>query len=181
MTTQDLRIVHIEWEGPLSWKQALQLNSSKDYGTYQIYGCHPVYGSDVLLYIGKAERQTFGNRISQETWWEHQADFGRLSLYVGRFAGYSIPTDEEWGRQIHLAERLLIAAHLPACNAQKNIQRDDPEMIHLHLFNWGTYRSLIPEVSGFRWASHFEGDGYDIFDTNFTAKQAPIQIDENNK
>jgi hypothetical protein len=47
------RIIHIEWEGPYSLSQLDTLNDlRKDYGLYQIYGHHPIYGSNVLLYIG---------------------------------------------------------------------------------------------------------------------------------
>jgi hypothetical protein len=36
-----------------------------DYGLYQIYAHHLVFGSGALVYIGKAQEQTFGVRIAQ--------------------------------------------------------------------------------------------------------------------
>lgn len=49
------------------------MNDEMDYGIYQVYGKHQIYGNDVLLYIGKADLQTVGKRISQE-WWEYVND-----------------------------------------------------------------------------------------------------------
>lgn len=58
--------IHIEWEGPKLLSDINNLNDPKyDYGVYQIYGGHPVYGTNILLYIGKADKQTFGVRINQ--------------------------------------------------------------------------------------------------------------------
>jgi len=37
----------------------------KDRGLYQIYGHHPVYGSNVLLYIGQTYGRTFRERIEE--------------------------------------------------------------------------------------------------------------------
>jgi len=59
-------IIHIEWEGPYSLNQLNTLKDlRKDRGLYQIYGHHPVYGSNVLLYIGQTSGRTFGERIEQ--------------------------------------------------------------------------------------------------------------------
>ena len=61
--------IHLAWEGPFRLDNLSKLqDENKDYGVYQIYGRHLVYGSGVLLYIGKASDQTFGKRISQEGW-----------------------------------------------------------------------------------------------------------------
>ena len=59
-----------------------KLNSKKDY-MYQAYGFHPVYCSNVSLYIGKSKEQTFAKRLSQEGW-EYNADCKNLQIYVGR-------------------------------------------------------------------------------------------------
>ena len=41
------------WEGPLLQKEIEdKKNRSEDFGIYQFYGFHPVYGEYVLLYIG---------------------------------------------------------------------------------------------------------------------------------
>jgi hypothetical protein len=158
--------IHIEWEGPFSYKDALTQKSEKDYGIYQIYGWHPVYGSDVLLYIGKADHQHFGVRLGQETWWPLMPDAQRTSVYLGRFAGVITPADKKWGSMITKAERLLIFAHAPAHNARKSIQSIDPDLHDVHIYNWGLHRDLLPELSGSRWTTRL-GDmpGYHVFDT----------------
>lgn len=154
------QIIHIEWEGPfhLCDLDAGALDdSSRDYGLYQVYGAHTVYGSDVLLYIGKADRQTFNTRLKQEKW-DLNKDAKSLSIFVGRVAGYQVPTNQSWSDEITLAEKLLIFAHAPARNSQ-NIQ-DIPglELKNIHVLNWGCFRSLLPEVSGARWTLRYFDD-----------------------
>ena len=63
------KIVHIEWDGPFSIDKAKEKTGKDDYGVYQIYGNHPVYGYGALLYIGKTAEQTFGDRINQDEKW----------------------------------------------------------------------------------------------------------------
>lgn len=76
--------VHLQREGPFDWKEAKNLKDGKaDRGLYQVYGCHPVYGADVLLYIGLTANQTFGGRLAQEKWWPWNQDSERLAIYVG--------------------------------------------------------------------------------------------------
>jgi hypothetical protein len=146
-------IIHIEWDGPISFSEVKSLIGERDYGVYQIYGGHPVYGSDALLYIGKASAQHFGIRIPQQKHWADNRDSNRIAVYVGRLAGDSTPSDQIWGRQIDLAERLLIFAHQPANNTQKSIQHIDADLQNVHVLNWGYHRDLLPEVSGIRWTS----------------------------
>ncbi len=52
---------------------------------------------------------------------------------------------------IDRAERLLIYAHTPAYNGQKNTVNEPSEYENLHILNWCNYRDLLPEVSGRRW------------------------------
>ncbi len=145
--------IHLEWEGPLSMEDARSRCGNSDWGVYQIYGLHHTYGLDSLLYIGKAEKQHFGIRLSQESWWDYGADPKRMSVYLGRLAGEVAPNDDAWCRYIDLAERLLIFVHRPAWNAQANIRKFEVDLQQVHVFNWGAHRSLLPEVSGARWSS----------------------------
>jgi len=152
-----LKVIHIEWEGPFVLEQLSSLkNEEIDYGVYQIYGSHPVYGSDVLLYIGKADGQTFGVRIKQEYRWEYNEDTKNIKIYVGRLAGSTTPDDDEWSEQIDLCERLLIYAHGPAYNSRGLNTIPDQRLMNTHVLNWGCYRNLLPEVSGARWTSKYD-------------------------
>lgn len=126
-------IINIEWDGPYSfWDSPSQLKSvsslmgSTDYGVYQIYGGHPVYGNSALLYIGMAAAQEFGKRIPQEKHWLDNRDAGRVEVYVGRLHGNETPDDAAWERLIKLAERLLIHVHAPPMNTQKASRGSGP-------------------------------------------------------
>ena len=139
------KILHIEWEGPFSFDGLKKLNDGKsDYGAYQIYGNHPIYGSDVLLYIGKAQKQTFFKRLYPERkyWKKH------CKIYVGRLAGGETPNDDEWNRQIDFAERLLIYSHSPSYNSSSIASIPDEDLKDIHIFNWLEHRDLLREVSG---------------------------------
>ena len=148
-------IVHIEWDGPHAFDAIKELGGPTDYGVYQIYGGHPVYGTSALLYIGRADSQHFGKRIPQERGWLLNRDAGRIEVYVGRLSGSLTPGNDTWSRYITLAERLLIYAHSPPYNAQKNLAALDSDLRFVHVLNWGRHRDLLPEVSGARWTSRF--------------------------
>lgn len=152
----ELKYIHIDWEGPFSYDKITSFRNDRfDYGIYQIYGCHPIYGSDVLLYIGKAQDQTFGQRLSQEGWSLWNRDSARVKVYVGRLSGETTPGTKEWKNQISLVEKLLIYAHGPAANTA-NLNSIPSECIPLHILNWGQFRDLMAEVSGARWSNRFD-------------------------
>jgi hypothetical protein len=154
MNNQDL-IIHLDWDGPFRLDAVPQLVGAADYGVYQIYGGHPVYGSSALLYIGLAASQHFGQRIPQEAWWLDNRDAGRVEVYVGRLAGTTTPDDATWDNHIRLAERLLIFAHSPPMNTQKSLAKLEPDLQRVHVLNWARHRDLLPEVSGARWSNRF--------------------------
>lgn len=155
--------IHIGWAGPYTLANIGQLNRPHDYGVYQIYGNHPVYGSDKLLYIGKASSQTFGVRIKQQPW-QFNPDGERINFYIGRLSGSNTPNDDEWDRQIDSAERLLIYAHGPAYNSAGLNSLPESQVRNVHVFNWDTYRDLLPEVSGGRWTSKYDDwPEYDVY------------------
>jgi hypothetical protein len=154
--------IHVEWDGPFTLCQIRARTSSSDRGIYQMYGHHPVYGSDVLLYIGQATT-SFSKRIALEVRWGDNRDAGNLKFYLGVLRGTDTPSKLEWERRIDLAERLLISTHSPANNTQKSITRVDRDLHEVHVFNYGHHRDLLPEVSGARWTSTL-GDMMDYVD-----------------
>jgi hypothetical protein len=165
MTTMTTHIIHIEWEGPYTLDSISTLTNAKDFGVYQIYGSHAVYGSHVLLYIGKADRQTFGVRIRQELW-QLNKDARAVQVYVGRLAGETTPSMEQWSQEIADAEKLLIYAHAPASNSQYINQIPEQTLRDVHILNWGMHRDLLAEVSGARWTGkYFEMPSYEIYTT----------------
>ena len=61
-------IIHIQWQGPYSLKQLdILKDPRKDRGLYQIYGHHPVYGANVLLFIGQTMGETLGRESKNIT------------------------------------------------------------------------------------------------------------------
>jgi hypothetical protein len=129
--------IHIQWYGPFTYQEALgKRNELDDYGVYQIYGPHPVYGSDVLLYIGKSNMQTFGKRLSQESWQQRVSDSISMTVYLGKLAGYGgTPTNAEWAAQITHAERFLIYSHWLAGNSSGLNVSFDENYHDIHIFD----------------------------------------------
>jgi hypothetical protein len=163
MQKRTFKLIQIDWQGPFTLNELnLLTNDSHDYGIYQIYGKHLVYGKDVLLYIGKADLQTFGKRVSQENWWNTN-DTKHLKIYAGRLAGESTPKEEFWSKEIDLAERLLISVHKPAYYSKSLSLIRDAEVHNIHILNWGDHRDLLPEVSGLRWTGKLDTMEYDIY------------------
>lgn len=163
MKITDIELIQIFWEGPYSLNELeLLQNEITDYGIYSIYGTHMIYGKDVLLYIGKADRQTLGKRISQEGW-NNTNDSNNHKIYVGRFYGSINPSDDIWSYHISLAESLLIYAHKPSYNQKGISSLPDTDLQNVHILNWGNHRSLLPEVSGARWTSKLDETIFEIF------------------
>ena len=180
--------IRIEWDGPYSLtdigynekkqnytnKPKLLSDENKDFGIYQVYGCHPIYGNDVLLYIGKAVEQTFAVRLSQEGW-AYNEDSKNIKFYVGRLFSKTQPSSiDEWNTMIDKAESMLIYAHEPARNSANilNITKNKSKLEkfkNLRILNYDNYRSLMPEVSGELWVKSFEYD--DVFDAEQIEKQ----------
>jgi len=139
-------LINVEWEGPHSLGKVATLNRRTDKGLYQVYGGHPANGAGTLLYIGLAVDQTFGERIPQGGRWTTQ----RVEIYVGRLYGKT-PDEKTWKRRIEWAERLLIYAHKPPENSQKNLGEMEKALCSVRVLNWSEHRDLLPEVSGARW------------------------------
>ena len=148
--------IHIVWDGPFTLDQIKGMKSEDDYGVYQVYGTHVVYGSYSLLYIGQATYQKFGVRIPQHTKWGYVPDENELKFYVGRFGGNGDVSDDKWNDQIKIAEKLLIYTHSPALNSS-NINSVNDVPIESHVFNWGNRRNLLPEISALRYLAE-EGE-----------------------
>lgn len=159
-------IVHVQWEGPLTLGQARSRNHRRsDYGLYQVYGRHPSSGADALLYIGATGQATFaetfaprvpGEQNREPDWEAREADLGPVRVFLGRLAGYATPAFETWNQQMDGVHRLLTRAHQPTHNTPQDIPAAGaPDLAGLHVLNWGSFGTLLPEVSGARWADRF--------------------------
>lgn len=156
--------IHLLWAGPHTLEDVLEMRGASDYGIYQVYGPHPANATESLLYIGKARDQTFGDRFADADRQEWYPDgWGDNTALFRFFVGRVLPTqddqqlgaidDDRWAKYIDSAEVLLIYVHAPNWNSQgihtltteRSADSDD-----IHVFNWGTRASLLPEVSGAR-------------------------------
>jgi len=172
-------IIHIQWQGPYSLRQLDALKDArKDRGLYQIYGHHPVYGANVLLYIGQTMGETFGERIEEHNFGGgFQEDREHVEIYVGRLKGFSTPSLDEWRNEINWAEKLLVHVHDPAYNSRHNMELDeaDSRVCDARVLNWGCIRALQPEVSGRRRtkAKTDVANGYKVYETPDRYPAAP--------
>ena len=137
-----MRLVRIEWVGSFSLDYVIdELNGKDDYGLYQIYGTHIVYGANVLLYIGKAEGLTFSQRFSQHSEWLSEEE--GVSIRIGRIAiddyAYDSP---DWREVLRDAEALTIYWHSPAYNSS-NIETYNGQQ--LKVVNRGERGALCAE------------------------------------
>ncbi|MGZ5177906.1 MAG: hypothetical protein ACXWCW_27600, partial [Burkholderiales bacterium] len=82
---EPLEVIEIDWDGPFPVETVMsQAHGPGDYGIYQLYGTHTVYGSDSLLYIGRAQDRPFGVRLREhyDDWCQWEASV--VSAYIGR-------------------------------------------------------------------------------------------------
>ena len=150
--------IHLLWQGPHTREAIHNMVGPTDYGVYQICASLPAYGWDALAYIGKAQDESFAARLKaradllENPWAENSGNTRFYTARIHKVENEVHPTAEEWGKLIAAAERLLIAAHSPAMNGQgvKELKRGESGYGHFHVFNWGQYGRLLPEVSGAR-------------------------------
>lgn len=154
-----MKIVQIEWHPrllveihPANWEYSVSTVPEQCKGFsafYSIYGNHPVYGPDVLLYIGETKANELNStrdisrRIKEhlsDRFWHHTD----LSVSIG------IPTRNLESNEILDLESILIAAHMPAMNRQ-GIDGARASAKKYLVQNTGFTRSLMPECSGHYW------------------------------
>ena len=124
--------IRIEWEGPLKLREVIEKKSDAgkhpdwdgdDYGLYQIYGRHILYGTNTLLYVGLATEQTFSQRLLEHSreWLESDQDDRDREIYLGRIyhRGRHSKNDSwlSWKQDVQLAERILIHKYSPNYNS----------------------------------------------------------------
>lgn len=152
VSNESVFMVRVHWDRFEMNYDSIPDYSTMDFGLYQIYGDHPVYGDDKLLYIGKAQMQTFKKRLFQhgdfnET---HIKRFTRI--HIGRIKKSNSDNLKTWGEIINNIEALLISSHFPAYNStgiKGILTKKDLE--NILIVNEGDYGSLLPEISGFKY------------------------------
>ena len=138
--------LRIEWEGPISVEGVKEKIGNDDFGLYQIYARHVVFGAGALVYIGKAQEQTFAARFRQhwEDWLRLQSD---VSVHLGRLNVGDFPSNDDWQEWRLLlcdAEKLTVVWHAPPYNSHFI---NDYNGRNLHIQNFGNRGSLLPEYT----------------------------------
>ena len=119
---------------------------------YQIYGDHHLYGTNVLLYIGKTEVET-NKRLKQ-----HLNSFflyaNNLSISIGTISNYLL-SNEEGGNKLEIPESILIANHKPAFN-KEYIHDIDPrgKKSKIIVINNGNHGMLKNSCTNFWWVDN---------------------------
>ncbi|KID56986.1 hypothetical protein JF50_14045 [Pseudoalteromonas luteoviolacea] len=157
----NLKRIFVYWSEPYAIKYCLKENVynlckdtpkeiSQSFGVYQIYGDHPIYGLNVLLYIGMTQlsnKRNFEKRIQEHLdgrFWQHHG----LSVRFGEiYHKQDLVTDVQ---QIKDVESLLIASNMPALN-RHNIDKASNSCTNLLVRNDGFRGSIVPECSGEFW------------------------------
>jgi excinuclease UvrABC nuclease subunit len=114
-------------------------------GVYQIYGDHPIYGQNILLYIGKADnlhaRFVGGHLANEESFITRQPNISFRYALV----------DKE---QIDIVEQILIVMHKPSFNSAHiiNINKKFKEEAY-YIQNHGERSLLHLEVTNYYFLS----------------------------
>lgn len=142
-------LIHMYWNGPFTFDK-LPDDDKYDFGIYQVYGYHPIYGNNTLLYIGQTET-TLKKRLANE-FWHKGNNFSNTTYYLGRIGIDSIklPIPE----LLDIVEKILIASHAPAYNAD-HVQDSLDDLKEFRILNWDNYNLLLPEISVERHSSKF--------------------------
>lgn len=148
--------IHIDWSGPYPLAKIRRFSDAeRDAGLYQVYGRHPVYGEEALLYIGGCG-EALARGIGSDGWARERSDIPTLLFHIGTVRGAQELDAARRSREIQLATKLLVFAHAPAYNGCGIDQVPERQLRHIHLYNWGEFRALLPEVSGTRWTSMYD-------------------------
>ncbi len=137
----------------IDWSDRIVLSSVDDISSYteknanvlyQIYGSHHIYGSNVLLYIGKTERD-FAKRLD-----EHLKSF---FLYAHNLS-FSIGTLVNYEDKLEIPESILIANHKPAFNKTNihTVQHTEDKR-KIIIMNNGNHGILKNRSTNFWWVN----------------------------
>lgn len=134
--------VHITWEKSFPRRQIEEM-VNPERGLYQFYGYHPVYGDDVLLYIGRTKEDNLKSRLlSHEFLSEGVPEILKPDSISIRVA-YVPDLDVDIGA----VEALLIFMHSPAWNSSE-VRYTNEKYRNLEVYNEGDFGALLEVVKG---------------------------------
>jgi hypothetical protein len=141
-----LRLVRVQWEGPLSLADALQKDGAEDYGLYLIEGHNILYGCKGGLYFGMSCDQTYAVRMNQHGWWLRSEQDVTIRLGRLRPEDYEQepPDWPDWYRLVADVEALTINWHAFPYNS-RHIWSYSGQPLRIQ--NWGNRGNLQTEYS----------------------------------
>ena len=169
-----METINIWWEGPFNHQDIIEdkidqnqyANQATHIGLYQVYSSHPLYGTEVLVYIGLTTgKNGFKNRLNNRWVIQSGNDTENVKIYIGRIYSHAKTIDKtEEIDKIHKAEALLINALKPAYNSSyiQSVKKEfmDADFI---INNMNNYRSLFPQLSS-KYFWHDEGINFQIIE-----------------
>lgn len=154
MEIKSLKIIEVIWDGPFKLEEVANKK-----GLYQVYGSHPVNGTNNLLYIGLTA-DDFKKRTSKHNndWIGDEAS--NIDIYYGKIDGSDTFSDD-----LNTAEELLIYYCAPPYNSHHIYDLKEPKSkegehtLVLNLFK----RNLLPYEVSTLWHELpvWEGEGKD--------------------
>lgn len=153
---KEVTVIVIDWEQvPYKPEEISKHCNDHDCGLYQVYGHHPAYGSNALLYIG-ISKDLFSNRL-KDRWEFVESSVRPQYVCLGRIV-HSKNLEEldwavsDWHKMIAIAEQILIKCHNPSLNKQHigGLFNNGFGGNHYLVINTGDYGQLLPEVSTLR-------------------------------
>ena len=144
------KIYEIVWDGPFEWREGLK-HCRNLHVLYQLYGYHPLYGSDVLLYLGSSHRDIKKRLKIHEKEWIHE-EWSKISFRLGSIKEFKTWKAQEikkgwikYKKAVEAIEGLLIYANQPAYNDRN--KSDAARAQGIRIFNTGKLGSILPEIS----------------------------------
>jgi excinuclease UvrABC nuclease subunit len=125
----------------LEWVKYLQQEIPTLPGVYQIYGDSPVYGTNTLLYIGKAKN--LYNRIINN----HEAN---IESFITRQPNISYRYATVDSDHLNVVEQILIVMHKPSFNSANIINiNSEIKKQYYYIQNHGERGMLHLELTNF--------------------------------
>ena len=142
-----MRHIIIEWDYPRTFNQVRMLNGGNDYGLYQIYGHHPTLGVNALLYIGKAEGDTFMARFNDHPIIRKYGTAVRIRVGRIRPRDYAHEPGNDWPDWRQLlrdAEALQTYHHSPPCNTMNINEYNGQPLLITNTGDRGNLDETVP-------------------------------------
>ena len=165
MEYQNVKLIHIDWVGPHLLGNLTDLMNRK-LTMESIKYMESIPFTEVMYCLYRQSRFSNNRKknLSRELVEYERRQYAMI--YAGRLAGEQTPSEGDWSVEIDLAEKLLIYVHKPAYNSKNLSNLPDSDLQDVHILNWGSYRDLLPELSGLRWTSKVNRMAHRVYSLN---------------